>query len=112
MRSRDLSTRFPLHSRARLARGKIGIDANELFFYQSIEETLLEDYRFKIVFNFTAYRPIRRHYLSLSAFEVLTLDDLQKLAEPHLAPGQNDLSDVLKRSLCRPGSLWQKELSI
>jgi len=85
------------------------IEANETFFYQSLEETLLDDYRFKIVFNFTDFKKIRRHYLSLSAFEVLTLEDLKKLAKPHLPLGQNDLSDVLKRSLCRPGSLWKKE---
>ena len=84
------------------------IEAHETFYYQSIEETLLKDYRFKIVFNFTHFKPIRRHYLSLSAFEVLTIDDLKKLAAPHLAPGQNDLSDVLKRALCRPGSLWSQ----
>lgn len=94
------------------AQGKIDIDAQETSFYRSIEETLIDDYRFKIVFNFTEYKPIRRHYLSLSAFEVLSLNDLKKLAEPHLVSGQTDLSEVLKRSLCRPGSLWQKEESI
>ena len=85
------------------------IDAHETFFYRSLKETLLEDYRFKIVFNFTDYKPIRRHYLSLSAFEVLTIDNLQKLAEPHLAPGQKRPLGSFYRALCRPGSLWKKD---
>lgn len=85
------------------------IKADETFFYRSIEETLLDDYRFKIVFNFTGYKPIRRHYFKRCAFEVLTLHDLKKLAKPHLSQGENDLSEVFKRALCRPGSLWKKE---
>jgi len=89
-------------------RGQKLIDAHETFFYRSLEETLLNDYRFKIIFNFTDYQPIRRHYLNLSAFEVLTIAELKQLAEPHLAPGQNDLSEVFKRALCRPGSLWKR----
>jgi hypothetical protein len=79
--------------------------ADEIFFYSHLEETLVEDYRFKLVFNFTDYKPIKRHYLALSAFEVLSLKDLIKLAGPE----KQDLSDVLKRALTRPGSLWQKE---
>jgi KDO2-lipid IV(A) lauroyltransferase len=91
------------------SRGLFSLEANETLFYRSIEETLLDDYRFKIVFNFTDYLPIRRHYLALSACEVLDLADLQKLAAPHLPSQPYDLSDILKRSLCRPGSLWKKE---
>jgi Kdo2-lipid IVA lauroyltransferase/acyltransferase len=93
------------------SRGELLINANETFFYRSIKESLLEDYRFKIVFNFSSFKPIRRHYLSLSAFEVLTLEDLKKLAKPHLPPGQEGLSDIFKRALCRPGSLWSHDAS-
>ncbi|HSX38131.1 MAG TPA: hypothetical protein VLE95_04795 [Chlamydiales bacterium] len=86
------------------------IEANETFFYKSIEETRLYDYRFKLVFNFSGYESLRRHYLSLSAFEVITLEDLYALAKPHLKKGpnclQDHLSEIFKRALCRPGSLW------
>ncbi|MBI5272722.1 MAG: hypothetical protein HY861_01920 [Chlamydiia bacterium] len=86
------------------------IQADETLFYESIEETLQNDYRCKLVFNFTSLKTIHRHYLSLSAFEVLDLPTLKTLAAPHLPPPlQDDLSEILKRALCRPGSLWQKE---
>jgi KDO2-lipid IV(A) lauroyltransferase len=83
---------------------KTDLAADETFYYSNIEEALLEDYRFKLVFNFTDCEKIQRHYLRLSAFEVLSLNDLKKLAPPHL-----DLSEVMKRALTRPGTLWHKE---
>lgn len=45
--------------------------ADEIIRYKNLKETLLPDLRFKIVFNFTDYKPIHRHYKRLSAFEVL-----------------------------------------
>ncbi|MDE3045229.1 MAG: hypothetical protein KGJ02_01095 [Verrucomicrobiota bacterium] len=83
------------------------IDAEKIY-YRNLRETLLPDFRFKLVFNFTNYRPIRAHYERLSAFEVLDLPTLEKLAEPHRP---SDLSDVLKRALCRPGTLWMPSKS-
>lgn len=47
--------------------------ADEIIRYKNIEETLRNDLRFKIVFNFTGYKPIHRHYKRLSAFEVLNI---------------------------------------
>ncbi len=84
------------------------IEADETIYYRTLEETLLNDLRFKLIFNFTDYRPIHKHYERLSAFEVLNLSTLKKLAEPHL-PAEYNLSDIFKRALCRPGSIWQKE---
>ncbi len=84
------------------------IEADEVIYYKHLEETLISDYRFKLIFNFTSYRPIHKHYEKLSAFEVLDLPTLKSLAAPHMAQGQEgDLSDILKRALCRPGSLWR-----
>ncbi|HLB52900.1 MAG TPA: hypothetical protein VJK48_04255 [Chlamydiales bacterium] len=85
------------------------IEADEIFYYQNIEETLLDDYRCKLVFNFSDFAPIKHHYLSLSAFEVLDFPKLKKLADPHLPPHlKEDVSEILKRALCRPGSLWEE----
>jgi hypothetical protein len=40
----------------------------------------------------------------------LNLPTLQTLAAPHLPPSlQTNLSEVFKRALCRPGSIWQPE---
>ena len=86
------------------------IDADETIYYTRLEETLLDDFRFKLIFNFTDYEPIHRHYEKLSAFEVLTLNLLKELARPHLPLHlKDDLSEIFKRALCRPGSLWQLE---
>lgn len=83
------------------------ISCDEIFTYENLKETLRDDYRFKLVFDFSEYAPIRRHYLRRSAFEVLNLKDLQKLAAPHLPPlFSPTLSDLFKRALCRPGTLW------
>lgn len=84
------------------------IEADETIYYQSLEQTLLPDMRFKLIFNFTDYQPIHAHYEKLSAFEVINLATLEELAKQHLPP-RYDLSDILKRALCRPGSIWQKE---
>lgn len=81
---------------------------NEIITYEDISETLLEDYRFKLIFNFTSYQKIRPHYLALSAFAVLDIPRLYKLAKAHLQTGHS-LSDVLHRALCRPETTWTKE---
>lgn len=84
------------------------IEADEVIYYKNPKETLLWDYRFKLIFNFTDYAPVAKHYEKLSAFEVLDLKSLQSLAAPHLKKEmEDDLSEIFKRALCRPGSLWK-----
>jgi len=81
------------------------IAADEVIFYSDLKETLLDDFRFKLIFNFTNYLPIHRHYEKLSAFEVLDLATLKALAAPHLPDHlKEDLSEIFKKSLCRPGA--------
>lgn len=58
---------------------QVAIKADELFYYETMEETLLDDLRFKLVFNFTAYTPINAHYKQLSALYVLQLLPLPEL---------------------------------
>jgi KDO2-lipid IV(A) lauroyltransferase len=84
------------------------IAADEITYYTHLEQTLRNDLRFKLIFNFTSYQPIHTHYERLSAFEVLDIPTLKQLAKEHTKP-HHDLSDILKRALCRPGSIWQKE---
>ena len=92
-------------------RGTPLIDADKTIYYREMKETLLQDFRFKLIFNFTNHKPIHRHYEKLSAFEVLDLSSLKALAAPHLPAGkEGDLSEILKRALCRPGTLWQPEV--
>ncbi len=82
------------------------IEADETFTYRDIEETLRFDYRFKMVFNFTSYKKVKKHYKKLSAFEVLSLEDFQRLARPYLgAEKPFDLSEVFIYALCRPAAI-------
>lgn len=85
------------------------VEADEVIYYEDIKETLVNDYRFKLVFNFSNYAPLKKHYEKLSAFEVLNVENLYELAKPYLNEKHN-LSDVLKRALCRPGSLWSRDV--
>jgi Kdo2-lipid IVA lauroyltransferase/acyltransferase len=71
------------------------IDA-EMTFYDYKEELLVEDYRFKLVFDFTSDSKIRAHFLKLSAFDVFSWDDLVKLSG--LSP-QSSLSEILPQAL-------------
>lgn len=83
------------------------IEADEIIYYSQIEETLIDDFRFKLIFDFTDYKPIRAHYEKLSVFEVINLKTLKALAKPHLPNEElHNLSEVFKHALCRPGSLW------
>lgn len=87
------------------------IESDGVIYYTHLKETLLRDYRFKLVFNLTDYSSIQSHYKKLSAFEVLNISLLKELADPHLPHYlKNDLSEIFKRSLCRPGSIWHPEI--
>jgi KDO2-lipid IV(A) lauroyltransferase len=89
-------------------RGQTLIETDEVTYYSELKETLLDDFRFKLIFNFTTYAPIKRHYERLSVFEILDLPTLKKLADEHLPMDlKDDISEIFKRALCRPGSLWK-----
>ncbi len=77
------------------------IESDEQIYYRTKEDLLLPDYRFKLVFNFSSY-PVAKHYLSLSAFDVIDIPKLRELAKADCLC----LSDLLKRALCRPGTIW------
>ncbi len=61
----------------------------ELLYYTRLEETLLIDFRFKLVYNLTEYKKIKRHYLKLSAFYVLERNQLTR----------EKLSDALRQEV-------------
>lgn len=83
------------------------IEADEIIYYSNPKEMLVDDYRFKLIFNFTDNPLIDRHFEKLSAFEILNISALKELAAPHLPPHmKDDLSEIFKRALCRPGSIW------
>lgn len=77
----------------------------ETMYYEKEEELFVEDYRYKLVFNFTSLPKLKRHFLKQSAFKVLSLDDLKKAAPEK----EYCFSELLKRALCRPNTLWKIE---
>ncbi|HSX12892.1 MAG TPA: hypothetical protein VLE96_00510 [Chlamydiales bacterium] len=85
---------------------------DEVIEYVDLKEVLLNDYRFKLIFNFADYEPAKKHYEKLSAFEIVDLGTLKKLADQHLPEHlKDDISEIFKRSLCRPGSIWQNDFT-
>jgi len=80
---------------------------NEIINYKKKEELFRYDYRFKIIYNFTKIKSLKRHYLKLSSFEVLSINDIYKYAMLHSFSGKNlSFPDILKRAVCRPNTLW------
>ncbi len=76
---------------------QIDLKDAEIITYRNPKETLLADYRFKLVYDLTDSSAIDRHYNKFAAFEVLNIPKLKKLAgEP-----TRDLSELLKKAVCR-----------
>ena len=76
---------------------QIELSDTEIIPYKNPCETLLADYRFKLVYDLTNSSKIARHYPKYSASEVLNIPILQKLAK---TPTLN-LTELLKKAVCR-----------
>ncbi len=50
-------------------------------FYKNKQELFLTDYASKIVFNFSGFASLSRHYYRHSAFKILTLDEIWRLGK-------------------------------
>jgi len=78
------------------------IQADEIHFYANLKDILVEDFRFKLVFDFFENETLKKHFLNLSAFDVLKIKDLQKRAfKNNSNVDSNDLSSVFSSALCR-----------
>jgi Kdo2-lipid IVA lauroyltransferase/acyltransferase len=73
---------------------KAPLSATETIVYHSTEELFVNDFRFKLIFNFSSEKRLIKHFLKLSAFKVLSLEDLHQLAGP-----SENLSELLTKSL-------------
>lgn len=83
----------------------------KILYYEKEAELFITDYRFKLVFNFSGNKKLRRHFMKQSAFEVLDYETLKNgVAQEHLLPG-DDFSTLLKKALTRPNTLWKKDAS-
>ena len=75
---------------------QVDLEGAEVLRYRCEEELLRQDYRFKLVFNFTDCGQVRRHYKKLAAFTVVSLEEIRALAECD-AP----FPETLKRALLK-----------
>ncbi|MGD2169253.1 MAG: hypothetical protein PVI40_03320 [Chlamydiota bacterium] len=69
---------------------------DEILTYTSKKQMLRDDYRFKLVINFTSYTLARKYYLRKSAIAFLSLDDFVKNSK------KQNLSNAIIQKLCRP----------
>ena len=72
------------------------------------KDILLDDYRFKLVIDLTETPACKKHYLSLAALDVITPTDMKKIAAEHLS-GDEDIPELLLKTLTRPNTLWRKD---
>lgn len=86
------------------------LEGAEILTYRNEKDLYLKDYRFKLVYNFSGYPKIKKHYLSMSAMKVVDLLQLKKEAKEHLKQEMDyKVIDIIKRAVCRPGTTWEKE---
>ncbi|MBN1914774.1 MAG: hypothetical protein JW769_02665 [Parachlamydiales bacterium] len=76
----------------------------EIIPYNTEKELLKEDFRWQLIFNFTNYRPIKRHYLQKSAYKVLTMDDLKKIAKKNAQRDPCNFSETITLAVCKPNT--------
>ena len=59
---------------------KIKLPGVEINSYTALDDILVQDYRPKLIFNFTGHHKVSAHFRSLSALEVVTLHDLKRIS--------------------------------
>ncbi len=65
--------------------------------YDNHSDLLVNDYRFKLIFNFSGLAEIASHFKTQGAFTVVDAAELKKRAGLH---SSNDLSEILKKAIC------------
>lgn len=98
---------YPLAFITLLSPHPIPLEGAECLTYEKEADLFLRDYRFKLVFNLSGVDRLKKHFLKLSAFAVLDEEALRRSAAEHLT-GDEDLSLLLKKALCRPNTIWSK----
>lgn len=73
--------------------------ANEIKRYTTPKGLFMEDYRFKVVFNFTKNKKIEKFYRKKSAITILSFPDFYQRSLP-------EKKDLLIQTLCRPNTFY------
>jgi KDO2-lipid IV(A) lauroyltransferase len=86
------------------------IEVDEIKTYENIKEVMVEDYRFKLVYNFTKHKKIKGFYKGLSAFDVFDKRDLKRIAEKKYPNRKfSNFSEILVSALCHQNFNFSKE---
>lgn len=79
---------------------------SEIHTYANLQDILVRDWRYQLVFDFIDKRSIRRHFYKLSATHVLTERSLHTLASPYSTDNKDrDLSQAMTLALTKKSSL-------
>lgn len=70
----------------------------QIEYYEKEEDLLQSNFCYKLIYNFSSYNKLYRYFLKLSAFQIISLEQLYRLGNT-----QDDLpfSQVLKRAVLR-----------
>lgn len=79
----------------------VSLEGAEIYSYGEKITHLPQDYRFKLVFNFSGSPQVKSHFRKLAALEVVSLAELYALAK---ADRSQPLTQVLKKALLREGA--------
>lgn len=87
------------------------IDVHEKVEYENIKETMVEDYRFKLIYNFTSSNKIKRYYKRLSVFSIFNEEDLKKRAWEEFPKKKfSDFSQILISAICHKNVILKGEI--
>lgn len=72
---------------------KVKLPDVELQIYETVDDLMVEDFRPKLIFNFSKYKKANSHFRFLSALSIVNLHDLQ-----HMSGVKDNLSEMLKKA--------------
>ncbi len=80
--------------------------------YENCNELFIKDFQYKLVLNFTKNSTIKKHFLKQAAQRVICFKDILNDAKPYMDKDTNyTLIEIIKRAICRPGTLWENDAS-
>ena len=80
---------------------EVQLENAEIVTYADENQCLKRDYRFKLVFNLSTFKQVKRHFKKLAAFEVISLSDLCREAN---TDERTSLSDTLRKAVLHHAS--------
>jgi hypothetical protein len=70
----------------------------QIEYYEKEEDLLQNNFCYKLIYNFSSCHKLYRYFLKLSAFQIISLEQLYRLGN---TPDDEPFSQVLKRAVLR-----------